>query len=79
MRPFEVPYEIPGLDVRLTDVGSNTRPYLYAITRGQRNDGGEKNKSAIFHVKIRDKQHQLRLRYTGTQYCLFDCCESTSE
>ena len=39
--PFE-DYDIPGLKVRFKDVGSNTLPYLYGITRGQRNDGGPK-------------------------------------
>ena len=69
-------YEIPGLKGRLT-VGSNTKPYLYDITRGQRSAGGPKNKSGIFHVKIGAKQHRLRLKYTGARYCLFDCCEKT--
>ena len=70
-------YQIPGIEIRLENVGTTVLPHLYAITSGQRNDGGPKNRSTIFHIKIEDKQHECKLRYVGGKYCLFDCREPT--
>ena len=43
-------YTIPGLPIRLENVGTKNKPFFYAITAGERNE-----KSLIFHVKINDK------------------------
>ena len=50
-------YVVPGLEYRLETLGTDTKPFLVAITAGQRN-----GKTIVFHFKIRDTYYEYVLR-----------------
>ena len=61
-------YQVPGLEVRLENIGTKNKPFLYAITSGQQN-----GKTLIFHVKIGETFHELFLDKVNASNCNFSC------
>ena len=61
-------YQVRNYFVELNNHGSETEPYLYAISGGQRN-----NISLIFHIKIENVFHELWLVMVNKTSCNFKC------
>ena len=70
MLPCSSGYKIPGRNVKNKEVGTLEKPYLVAITSGERS-----GKPLCFHVKIGRDYHKLRVHDVGSKYAYLSCGE----